>query len=101
MQYYKELDSELANCLGTDPDMFFPDAGDRWALGKAQKICAVCDIRMDCLQVALDNDEKEGIWGGAGMTARKKMKKDPAARKEHEREMRKLAKEINKGKKNG
>lgn len=90
--YYSELDSERANCNGTDPDLFFPNPGDRWTIIKAQKICAVCEIRQECLQVALDNGEKDGIWGGAGEKLRIQMKYSKTARKEHERKMQDIAK---------
>jgi WhiB family redox-sensing transcriptional regulator len=31
----------------------------------AKEICDGCPVRQKCLQYALDNKEKDGIWGGA------------------------------------
>ncbi len=31
---------------------------------RAKEICAVCSVRSDCLQYALDIGEQHGIWGG-------------------------------------
>ena len=53
---------DLAACAQTDPEAFFPDKGGSSAMAKA--VCMSCDVRTRCLQYALDNDEKHGIWGG-------------------------------------
>ncbi len=54
-------------CLSADPDLFFPIApgtanGKQVAL--AQRICAGCPVRRECLDFALRNAEMHGIWGG-------------------------------------
>jgi WhiB family redox-sensing transcriptional regulator len=58
-----------AACKGADLGLFFgPDAEfvtarqEREAAGKA--ICAGCPVRLDCLDYALERDERFGIWGG-------------------------------------
>jgi WhiB family redox-sensing transcriptional regulator len=57
-----------ASCAGTDPDAFFPErgAGVR-SLLTPKRVCARCDVQADCLDYALEHDERFGIWGG--MTA--------------------------------
>jgi Transcription factor WhiB len=83
MEHYKELDTTLAACTSTDPDLFFPDDSDRWTHLKAMDICALCPIKAACLDVALANNEKHGIWGGANPPARKKMKRDKRYKQTH------------------
>lgn len=51
-----------ASCKGLDPNIFFPPSGQNGA--KARKICAECPARTDCLNYAITNGIKTGIWGG-------------------------------------
>lgn len=53
-----------ANCLGLDPEIFFPGSGDTRGMIFAKSICAGCDVRAECLEYALAADEHHGIWGG-------------------------------------
>lgn len=51
-----------ALCAQIDGDMFFPDTGESTAVPKA--ICARCPVRAECLETALTNNERFGVWGG-------------------------------------
>src|SRR3954471_14871239 len=51
-----------ANCMGVDPDLFFPERGA--STREAKEVCRGCVVREDCLEYALVNGEKFGIWGG-------------------------------------
>lgn len=51
-----------ANCLGVDPDIFFPERGA--SVVEAKKVCRGCVVKEQCLEFALQNSEKFGIWGG-------------------------------------
>jgi len=55
---------DQANCLGSDPDLFFPTTGSNIAARQAKQICFGCVVRLQCLEYALANREKFGIWGG-------------------------------------
>jgi WhiB family redox-sensing transcriptional regulator len=35
-----------------------------------------CDVRGECLEYALEHDERFGIWGGLSERERRKFKKD-------------------------
>lgn len=61
-----------AACIGMDPDLFFPaqDAPEAWVT--ARVICAGCPVRLPCLEYALRNREKFGIW--AGTTYRERLR---------------------------
>jgi len=61
-----------ALCAQTDPEEFFPEKGG--STKRAKKVCALCDIREPCLQRALDDDERFGVWGGLSERERRKLK---------------------------
>ncbi|ARP74502.1 WhiB family transcriptional regulator [Streptomyces pluripotens] len=51
-----------ALCAQTGPDFFFPEPGS--SVREAKRICALCELRRACLDYALTNDERFGVWGG-------------------------------------
>jgi WhiB family redox-sensing transcriptional regulator len=57
-----------ANCLESDPELFFPQRNENdlksLAVLEAIRICSQCDVRDTCRQVALDSKHQYGIWGG-------------------------------------
>jgi WhiB family redox-sensing transcriptional regulator len=62
-----------AVCAQTDPEAFFPEKGG--STRDAKRICAGCDVKAQCLEYALANDERFGIWGGLSERERRKLKK--------------------------
>ena len=60
-------------CAQTDPEAFFPEKGG--STRDAKKICSSCEVRTLCLEYALQNDERFGIWGGLSERERRKLKK--------------------------
>ena len=64
---------ERALCAQTDPEAFFPEKGG--STREAKRVCLSCDVRDDCLESALMNDERFGIWGGLSERERRKLKK--------------------------
>jgi WhiB family redox-sensing transcriptional regulator len=65
---------ERALCAQTDPEAFFPEKGG--STRDAKKVCVGCDVRSECLEYALEHDERFGIWGGLSERERRKFKKD-------------------------
>lgn len=65
-----------ALCAQTDPEAFFPEKGG--STREAKSICAKCPVREQCLEWALDHDERFGIWGGLSERERRKVKKERA-----------------------
>ena len=53
---------DKALCAETDPEAFFPEKGG--STREAKRTCRACEVRAECLEVALVNDERFGIWGG-------------------------------------
>jgi hypothetical protein len=74
-----------ALCAQTDPEAFFPEKGG--STRDAKRICARCEVKENCLQYALDHDERFGIWGGLSERERRKIKRQAreAARRRTER----------------
>ncbi len=62
-----------AKCLQADPETFFPEKGG--STREAKRICMQCDVRDECLDYALENDERFGIWGGLSERERRKLKR--------------------------
>lgn len=42
---------------------------------KAKRICLGCEVRDSCLEYALANDERFGIWGGLSERERRRLKR--------------------------
>ncbi len=64
---------ERALCAQTDPEAFFPEKGG--STREAKKVCISCEVRAECLEYALENDERFGIWGGLSERERRRLKK--------------------------
>lgn len=62
-----------ARCLDADPEAFFPEKGG--STREAKRICAACPVRDECLEFALANDERFGIWGGLSERERRRAKR--------------------------
>src|SRR5258705_9565121 len=67
---------DYANCLGVDPDLFFPERGA--STREAKEVCRGCVVREDCLEYALSNGEKFGIWGGMSERERRRIRRQRA-----------------------
>ena len=62
---------ERALCAQTDPEAFFPEKGG--STRDAKRVCLSCDVRVECLEYALENDERFGIWGGLSERERRRL----------------------------
>lgn len=62
---------EQALCAQTDPEAFFPEKGG--STREAKRICSACGVRDECLEYALENDERFGIWGGLSERDRRRL----------------------------
>jgi WhiB family redox-sensing transcriptional regulator len=66
-----------ALCKGVDPDLFFPTQGEPTKEAKA--VCAGCPVRTECLEYALANSERTGVWGGTSERERRALRRQRAA----------------------
>lgn len=75
----RQVDDEVlawqadALCAQTDPEAFFPEKGG--STREAKRICEQCEVRAECLDYALQNDERFGIWGGLSERERRKLRR--------------------------
>jgi WhiB family redox-sensing transcriptional regulator len=67
-----------AECLGSDPDLFFPLGGTGEPLAKAlaaKEVCGTCAVRRPCLQFALETNQDTGVWGGTTEDERRSLRR--------------------------
>ncbi len=64
---------QQALCAQTDPEAFFPEKGG--STREAKRICVGCEVKADCLEYALGQDERFGIWGGLSERERRRLKR--------------------------
>jgi WhiB family transcriptional regulator, redox-sensing transcriptional regulator len=62
---------QLAACRGVEPDIFYPASDDEAEAAKG--VCGVCPVRQPCLEFALANRERDGVWGGATEKERRRI----------------------------
>lgn len=62
-----------ALCAQTNPEAFFPEKGG--STRDAKKVCGGCDVKSTCLEYAIENDERFGIWGGMSERERRKLRR--------------------------
>lgn len=67
-----------ALCAQTDLEAFFPEKGGSTSIAK--RACMACEVRVECLDYALENDERFGIWGGMSERERRKLQKGRASK---------------------
>ncbi|TQK76222.1 transcription factor WhiB [Rarobacter incanus] len=64
---------DRALCAQTDPEAFFPEKGG--STREAKRVCVRCEVKAECLEYALEHDERFGIWGGLSERERRKLKR--------------------------
>jgi len=62
-----------AACLGLNTEMFYPYRTDIEGVEQVRPICMRCPVRQQCLQFAIDNDERFGVWGGMSAIERNQL----------------------------
>lgn len=69
---------DRALCAQTDPEAFFPERGG--SVREVKRVCRSCEVRAECLEYALENDERFGVYGGLSERERRRLKRGaPAA----------------------
>lgn len=60
-------------CAQTDPEAFFPEKGG--SVRDAKSVCRSCEVQAECLDYALLNDERFGVWGGTSEKERRALRR--------------------------
>lgn len=70
--YGRDLDwQQDAACTGTDVETFYPEKGG--STKEAKRVCRNCPVRAECLEFALDLNERFGIWGMTSERERRRL----------------------------
>lgn len=68
---------DFALCAETDPESFFPEKGG--STRDAKRTCRSCEVRAECLEYALETDERFGIYGGLSPEQRRRIQRQRRA----------------------
>jgi WhiB family redox-sensing transcriptional regulator len=68
---------DLGRCAEVDGDLWFPEKGG--PTGEAKRVCRSCEVRAECLEYALEHEERFGIWGGFSERERRVLRRERAA----------------------
>jgi WhiB family redox-sensing transcriptional regulator len=65
-----------AACVEVGPGLFYPRGeGGFNEYDEARKVCGACPVQVDCLEYALEVDDRHGMWGGLTPNERAKVAK--------------------------
>lgn len=67
----------LGVCRTVDPELWFPEDSSNCRVAK--RTCRECPVISECLEYAILNNEKYGVWGGLTPTERKLFRRDVRA----------------------
>lgn len=72
---------DRAECLGEDPELFFPIGNTGPAILQiedAKAVCLRCTVVDTCLKWALESGQDAGVWGGLSEDERRALKRRTA-----------------------
>ena len=93
----QELDwMKQSACRGVSPDVFFPADENRGnkVYAKAKTICKHCSVSWECLEYAVENGIKEGLWGGRTPGERRGMLKKDGQMSDEARKVLEYSEEV-------
>lgn len=71
--------TDLALCTEIPGDVFFPEAGQ--PAGPATAVCRSCEVRLQCLDAAVQRPGTMGVWGGFSERVLRRVARQHAAGK--------------------
>jgi WhiB family transcriptional regulator, redox-sensing transcriptional regulator len=89
---------DQAACRGHDPEQFFPESGEQTKAAEAKAICASCQVRDQCLDLAVKAagglDADHGVFGGTLPAERSRLRGNTFPEPSVLRERRELAEQA-------
>lgn len=75
------VDEAACRDSGLPTSAWFPARDERWdpVVLQAREICAGCPVAAECLEYALESDERIGVWGGLSGKQRRALRSQKAA----------------------
>lgn len=65
-----------AACAGYQHSLFFPvGEADRETIERARDVCMGCAVTTECLEYALETNQRAGIWGGTTEEERRSLRR--------------------------
>lgn len=64
---------EDAACARVGGDSWYPEKGESDVAEDAKRVCRRCPVLAECLDYAIANGEKHGIWGGTNERQRRRL----------------------------
>jgi WhiB family redox-sensing transcriptional regulator len=71
-----------ALCTQGDSESFFPGKGG--SSDEARHTCMSCQVRVYCLEWALEHNERYGVWGGLSDQQRRELRRERRASNLHD-----------------
>ena len=69
--------SDRAACAGLDTEDWFVE--DKGSYREARQVCAICEVRVDCLNWAIETRTEHGLFGGKSPLERKRIARKRAS----------------------
>jgi WhiB family transcriptional regulator, redox-sensing transcriptional regulator len=89
---------DQAACRDHDPEQFFPESGEQTKAAEAKAICAGCQVRNQCLELAVNAaggvDQDHGVFGGTLPAERSRLRGNTFPEPSAYREDRELAEQA-------
>ena len=89
---------DQAACRDLDPERFFPESGEQTKAAEAKAICAGCQVRDHCLELAVKAaggiDQDHGVFGGTLPSERSRLRGNAFPEPSVLRERRELAEQA-------
>lgn len=74
-KFLKKIQSAGGVPCEQEPEIFFPEDFPEYqvrqiAIATAKRLCKSCPIKADCLEYAIETNQRYGIWAGTTATDR-------------------------------